>query len=177
MSTIVLVNGIWTHGESNVDALKAPLTDAGHRVVDVALPRRGPFRARFTAARDGRTVANHSNDGDVIVAHSFGCLRAAHAAKFREYAAIICVAPAMSRHYKWPHPRRVFCYHSNTDRALKAGALLILHPFGRAGLTGFTQEQVDNIDCWGLDHGDYFYPPFLANLAGHVSRIAHYLAP
>lgn len=168
---IVGVNGIATHGEGSIDLLLDELAQRGLDVVDVRLPLRHWISARWGGCPDGSLVAQHSRDGDVIVAHSFGCLRAWHAHKVRDYRAIVCIAPAMSKGAVWRYPERVHCFHSKKDLAIRIGARLLFHPFGAAGTEGFTQDGIRNVrfEC---GHSDYFAGELLGEVADRVAAIA-----
>jgi len=167
---VVLVNGINTDGEGSIDLLGVALRRLAVEVVDVLLPRRSVVSARWGANRDARAVAQVSSPGDVVVGHSYGCLRAARAAAAVPYRAIVCVAPAMPRGFSWPSPGLVTCYYSRTDVALKAARLLLLHPFGggSAGLEGFAQVGVHNVPCHGTAHSEYFEGALLRMLVSRV---------
>lgn len=168
---VVGVNGIACHGEHNIDLLLAALELRGLNVADVNLPLRHWFSARWRGCSDGQIVARHSNDGDILVAHSFGCLRAWHAHRVRNYRAVICIAPAMSQHALWDYPERVHCYYSPRDWAIRIGARLLFHPFGAAGTKGFSQFRVTNHRTES-GHSDYFRTPLLELIADHIAGIA-----
>lgn len=168
---IVLVNGINTNGEGNVDLLGEELRRRGLEVVDVALPVRHSVSARWGGCPDGLLVAQAAVDGDVLVAHSFGCVRAHYAHRVRDLKAIVCVAPAMSPHARWRDPARVTCYHSSRDLAVRLGARLLCHPFGPAGVAGFSQPGVTNVRRW-CGHSGYFRGPLLLELADRVADLA-----
>lgn len=168
---IVGVNGIATHGERNIDVLLNVLADRGLDVVDVPLPLRHWFSARWGGAADGLHIAEHARDGDIIVGHSFGCLRAWNAHKARNFKAVVCVAPAMSHTALWRYPERVHCLHSRRDWAVRLGSLLLFHPFGPAGVRGFTQEGVTNIEKH-CGHNGYFEGPLLYELADYIEELA-----
>lgn len=166
---VVGVNGIATHGERSIDLLLAELANRGLDVVDVQLPLRHWVSARWGGCPDGQVVAQASRDGDIIVGHSFGCLRAWNAHRFRDYRAVICIAPAMSKHAQWLYPERVYCFHSKKDLAVRIGAQLLFHPFGAAGVSGFTQEGVTNIET-RASHSGYFQQPLLGEVADLVVK-------
>lgn len=155
MSRIVLANGIWTHGEGNIDLIGGEMSLRGYKVVDVPLRKVGPLRARFAGKDDGQKIACWSQDGDILVAHSFGAVRAWYAHRYREYKAIVVIAAAQSTNAEWRNPNRVWCFHSPEDDVLKLGAALILHPFGKAGIKGYKQPGVHNVEVVS-DHNDYF---------------------
>lgn len=169
---IVGVNGIATHGAGNIDVLLQEMRARGFETRDVRLPRRYALSARWGGCKDGQIVAQHSQDDDIIVAHSFGCLRAWHAHQVRNYRAIVCIAPAMGQRVKWRDPLRVHCWHSLSDWAIRIGKLLILHPIGGAGNRGFSQPGVVNHDAKGAGHSDYFRGPRLKALADSIVQLA-----
>lgn len=169
---IVGVNGIRTHGATSTDLVLAAMRERGFETVDVQLPWRSVFTARFGGKGDGKLVAENSQDGDVLVAHSFGCLRSWHAHKIRNYAAIFCIAPAMSRRTKWRDPNRVHCWFSPDDKAVLAGTFLPFHPFGAAGTKGFKQAGIRHFAAPGSSHGGYFKGPRLSVLAEHIELAA-----
>lgn len=169
---IVGVNGIWTHGEGDIDVVLDEMGSRGFETTDVRLPRRGPFSARWGGCKDGQIVARESEDGDIIVAHSFGCLRAWHAHQVRDYRAIVCIAPAMGRGVKWRYPERVHCWCSPADLAIRVGKWLLLHPFGAAGNKGFKQPSIVIHNVKGTDHGDYFRGDLRTALADSIAQLA-----
>ena len=109
MTRVVGVNGINTHGENNIDLLLRDLELLGIETVDVRLPKRHALSARWGGREDGDLVAAASKEGDILVAHSFGAVRAWYAHKRKEYRAIILIAPAHSKNAEWRNPSRVIC--------------------------------------------------------------------
>ena len=170
---VVGVNGINTHGDGNIDVLLRELKAGGLETVDVLLPRRHVLSARWSGRADGQIVADASRDGDIVVAHSYGCLRAWYAHQVRDYGAIICIAPAMGRRMEWRRPGSVYCWHSHADWAIRLGSVLIWHPFGAAGNVGFDQPGVVNRAAEGARHNDYFRGIRLESLVHTIRRIAH----
>ena len=165
---IVLVHGINTVGTDNIDRTQKKLEALGLEVVDAPTKKRNPFTARWMGKRDAKVVQDCSADGDILVCHSYGNIVGWHAHKHIDYRAIFCIAPAQSKDVKWIHPNRVHCYFSEDDRALKVGSLMLYHPFGRAGLVGYTQPGVNNVPSHGLDHSDYFFGKALTKLVKHI---------
>lgn len=169
---IIGVNGIRTHGSTSTDIVLREAELRGFDVVDVPLPKRGAFSARFGGKKDGEIIADHSSDGDIVVAHSFGCLRAWHAHNLRDYAGIICLAPAMSRKVKWRNPGRVHCWHSRDDLAVRVGTFLFFHPFGGAGTYGFLQAGINHHSAPGAGHGSYFDGRLLRDISNTIMAMA-----
>lgn len=173
---VVGLNGIATNGEHSVDLLLAALAGLGVPTLDVNLPIRHWFSARWGGCPDGSLVARLTNDGDILACHSFGAVRAWHAHQVRDYRAIVCIAPAMSRQVQWRYPERVTCFWSPRDWVVRLGAKLIIHPFGAAGATGFDQAGVRNIET-RAGHSDYFAEPWLSGVVSEIVRIAQGAEP
>jgi predicted alpha/beta hydrolase family esterase len=167
MRRVIGINGIHTYGEGNIDPLLEMLEERGLPVVDVRLPKRNALDARWGGCIDAMEILRVSNDGDVAVAHSFGCVRAWYAQQHRMFSAIICIAPAMDPKAMWRRPEAVTCLYSPKDYAVRLGAMLMFHPFGPAGVKGFTQHRVQNIryDC---GHNGYFEGERLSEVADLV---------
>lgn len=164
--TVVLVNGIRTHGAGNVDRLMPRLESRGHRVIDVALPKRGHLSARWkaNALLDAQIIyqATEGEGGDLhVVAHSYGCWRALLSAERRRFKSLWLFRPALSRNYNLaqiPNAPRVYCFHSKGDMAVRIGSWLPFHPFGRAGTHGMTDPAVMNIQSYGSHAKDFAEP-------------------
>lgn len=167
---IALVNGINTHGEGNVDLLIRPLTDMGHDVRDIQLPKRHFISAAWGASKDAIQVIDETSDGDILVCHSFGALRSWYAHRTRNYRAIICVSPAASKDLLWSEPGRVVCFHSKQDVVILLGAAIPCHPFGLAGRDGFSQPGVNNIEIKG-GHNPFKHLPYLCEIIEFAAGI------
>ena len=173
---VVGVNGINTHGEGNIDVLLAELAKRGHETVDVRLPKRHVLTAYWGAEKDSRLVVDAAAGDAVLVAHSFGCLRAAHAMRTRRYKAVFLIAPAMSKDWVFDHPQRVYCYCSSDDWIVALGSIIPFHPFGKAGTEGF-----DQLHAYGhnyakeSDHDDYFKGALLRALVDHIDHVCRML--
>ncbi|MEM7217726.1 MAG: hypothetical protein AAF515_05135 [Pseudomonadota bacterium] len=163
--TVWGVPGIFSKGIDSTTAflrhLQVPMRERGERVADAELPVRNWFGARWQWREDAESLSELTHDGDSIVAHSFGCLRACEAAKLGvRYRLLFLVAPAMSRRYDFTEildaGTVVVCLHSKSDRAITWGALLPWHPFGRAGRNGFNEPGVIHHRNDSNDHNDYF---------------------
>ena len=169
---IVGVNGINTNGEGNVDVLLHRMAALGYETVDVRLPKRRALSALWGGKSDGELIAAASQDGDILVAHSFGGVRAFFAHRKMEYKHIILIAPAHSRNAQWYNPRRVTCYFSPSDWIIRLGASLPFHPFGNAGSMGYYQDHVTNISCRGAGHNDYFKGELLHEICARIHVLA-----
>ena len=170
---VVGVNGINTNGEKNVDLVLNALAERGIGTVDVRLPKRHTFSAWWGAKKDARAIAAHSEDGDVLVAHSFGCLRAAHAMQIKNYSAVFMIAPAMRKGWQFDSPGRVWCFYSPLDWVVLLGSMIPFHPFGRAGFLGFDQlEPHGHNIIVKSDHDDYFGGELFETVIEKIVRVA-----
>ena len=166
---IIGINGISTHGKNNTDRMLQRLADLGHQTCDVHLPKRWAFTARWKAKDDAKTILEFADPGDVIVAHSFGCLRAAKAMEQVDpgfFRAAFMFRPAMSTHYDFKgrtRDTRTFCFFSPDDLAILVGSLLIAHPFGAAGRKGFKDSYVANVHSYGAHNADFEGPGLRRN--------------
>lgn len=147
---ILGVNGINSHGVESVDLVIMEMANRGYQSADIYLPKRNFISARWGASIDANFVAQMSEPGDVLVAHSFGGLRAAEAMKMIPYSHVFLVNPAMDRDYEFHfNGAKVYCFHSKEDYTILLGSLLFLHPFGAAGRVGFTDERITNVEIRG----------------------------
>lgn len=155
MVPVAGINGINTHGQANVDVVLSHLRSRDIPTIDVSLPMRNWISARWGGRKDAEAIVEQVPAGAVLVAHSFGAVRARLAHWLQEFSAIILIAPADGRSATWRNPSRVWCYHSRSDLAVLAGSVLPFHVFGRAGLDGYKQAGVHNrrVDS---SHSDYF---------------------
>lgn len=153
---IHVVNGIRSHGIQNIDRLKEPLEKLGYEVYDPQLPKRG-FTARFkkSAVTDAKIIANNAHDGDVVIGHSYGGERIAEASLLINFSLIILFRAAIEVDREFGGDCPIVCVHSATDMALRAGRLMIKHPFGEAGLHGMADPRVVNVQSYG-DHNEDF---------------------
>lgn len=159
---IVGVNGIWSHGEENIDLLLYELNKLGYPIIDVFNDNSGPFRARFSAKKDAKEVIRVSQDGDILIAHSYGCLKAAYAMQQIKYAQVYMFRPAMSRKWKAPQGTITTCIYSKNDLAILVGSWLLFHPFGAAGRKGFDDSNILNIQSTGGHSEDFANSPMWA---------------
>ena len=170
---IIGVNGINTHGDSNIDLVLEGLEDLGWDIRDVNLPKRHTISAYWGAEGDSDLIVRDSEPGDILVAHSFGCLRAAYAAQKQDYAAMFLIAPAMSRDYQFSRPKSVYCFCSADDWVVTLGSWIPFHPFGKAGTKGFDQLWAYGQNFFlPSDHNDYFSEPYLGDLVSRIHTFA-----
>jgi hypothetical protein len=158
---IIGVNGILTHGEANVDLMLEALENEGFPTLDLPLPKVGPLRARWQAKQDAKAIMEVAEPDDILLAHSFGCLRSYHALKEGlKVRHVYMFRPAMGRGVEFAPYWPVTCFYSKDDHTVRAGSYLIAHPFGQAGVKGFKSPHVRNVRSTGSHNAD-FYPPLL----------------
>lgn len=192
MSTFLIINGIRTRGEKNVDLMIEPLEELGHQVIDLALPVIGPFTAasRTMQRRNGRLVRDqvvkHISRGEPIhaIAHSNGVATLYRAMQFPgvRFDCAFAFNGALREDYTWAYHglKRGYNVHNPYDKALKWGKrarwLAPNHIFGVFGRTGYTQEPEDerweNVPNPFLD-GDHNHNPFWTDV--QVDRWALYM--
>ena len=152
------VNGIHSTGRESTDKLGTQLSLRGYDINDINQPKRSSWGARWKSDRDARDIIEQSEDGDCIIAHSYGCLKTSIAMRGVNFKAVFLFRPAMSRWHKFPmyQDTKVFCIYSPQDIAIWAGALgLFHHPFGLAGARGFRSPYVKNIKSHGSHAHDF----------------------
>lgn len=175
---ILGVNGIQTWSWSNDSFTDKILNQLKLRyeVKDVRFPRMWAIFAYFNSPieRRAQAIIDASEDGDHVVAHSFGCLATLKAMeKGRKFGKVFFFAPACEVRIKIPKTgcEALYVIHSKTDRALMLGEkflpegrwFLPNHPFGRLGLDGYRgrDKRVVNVNADGMDHCQYVEPEHL----------------
>lgn len=138
-------------GERTTDRMLAALRGLGHRTVDfnydpVFFFQTRSWRRQIGLARQLREIVE---TGDVVVAHSMGCLIAFRAMEIgAEFSDLFFFRPAMNRNFTFPRygMQRTLVVHCPEDEALRAGALLQCHPFGRMGILGYNGPRDERIE-------------------------------
>lgn len=103
--------------------------------------------------------------GDVVVAHSNGCLITHQLAREgAQLGAVVCIQPALRRDCTWPESLPVLCVYNDKDWVVQLGRIWgrlssALTPFkphgwGAAGRYGFTAGQ-RNVENWNTNHGQF----------------------
>jgi hypothetical protein len=158
---IIGVNGIQSTGFGTTDLALAEMRYRGFEILDLNQPIRSAWGARFKAHRDALDIVEVADDGDVVICHSYGCLKTAIAARTINFKAIFMFRPAMSRWHRFSKVDRVtklHCIYSPQDYTILVGALALYHPFGLAGLKGFRSKWVDNRISHGPHSHDFKTP-------------------
>lgn len=154
---IITVPGIRSVGKNSTDRMGQALRDMGYEVHDLEQPVRSAWGARWKANRDAKDIIDIANDGDVVIAHSYGCLKTSIAMRGPKLLAVFLFRPAMSRWHKFPQYQdtKTFCIYSKQDYTILAGSMALYHPFGLAGFSGFRSAFVTNLKSHG-GHSDDF---------------------
>ena len=154
MAKILGVNGILTDGSNSTDLMLRDLSDrCGYSTDDVPLPRVGffpnPFasRSRRLQREHARILMKHYVPGDAVVAHSRGALVVLRAMEMgAKFSFVFLFAPAMNADFIIPAwgCKRMWVIFNPDDRAVKSGALLWFHDFGKAGLCGLNSAEFED---------------------------------
>lgn len=169
------INGINTKGRNNTDVVLRELESRGYETLDVDLPVRHTISAFWGARGDAESyLVPVLRKDDILVAHSFGCLRAAHALRLNGYIkAAFLIAPAMSHRWEFPDPKKVYAFCSTDDWVVSLGSKIPGHPFGYAGTAGFNQlAPIGHNYHWQSDHDDYFSDPLLSKLTNKIIALS-----
>jgi len=158
---ILGVNGIKSTGKNSTDVLGTELQALGHEFIDVNQPVRGAWGARWHAEMDARAIIELAQDGDVVIAHSYGCLKTSIAMRGINFHSVFLFRPAMSRKHRFYRlfntGTKVYCIYSRQDYTVIGGSLLAFHPFGIAGARGFKDPFVHNLKSEGAHSDDFHY--------------------
>jgi hypothetical protein len=156
---IIGVPGIHSEGVGNTDLLGNMLaTRHGYNFMDLDLPIRGAWGARWKAEKDAKEIIAVANDGDAVIAHSYGCLKACIAMREVRFHSVFLFRPAMSRRYRFHrliNGTKVYCIYSPGDIAIWLGSILLFHPFGLAGAKGFKDRSVINVPSHSRHNHDF----------------------
>ena len=166
---ILTINGIRTDGSASTDKLGGELSRLGFDVVDVNYPRVNIFtaRSRKRQYKNAKHLVNKSHKGDILIAHSYGCLLALRAMELgAQFSHVFFFAPAMNRDFIFPYlgMKNLTVIHNHTDQAIKMGNWLWFHDFGKMGSLGYNgapDPRIANIlDSKGREgkrnHSHYF---------------------
>jgi hypothetical protein len=116
--------------------------------------------------RRAKKIKEANKEGDILVAHSFGCLASTEAMKQgAKFDKVFFFGAACECDIEFPEGafNKLYNIHSDEDWALKIGIKLPLHKFGGLGLKGYkgTDPRVENVSVKGLGHNDYVTPRYL----------------
>jgi len=147
---ILTINGIRTDGSTNTDKLCSKLKHIGYDTVDVNFPKVNIFtaRSRKRQLKNAQILVDNHKKGDVLIAHSYGCLLALRAMELgAEFSKVIFFAPAMNVDFTFPYHgmKELIVIHNPTDEAIRAGNWLWFHDFGKMGQVGYRGARDDRI--------------------------------
>lgn len=163
---ILGVNGIhnWSWSkDSFTDRLLAALSH-DHDVVDVHYPRMLAVLvwSDYATNRRVRKILERNQPGDILIAHSFGCLASVKAMKEgARFKKVFFFGAACECDIEIPDAfDELYNIHSHADRTLKLGDLLPYHDFGLMGYNGYqgNNPKVINICADGMTHNSYVDP-------------------
>jgi hypothetical protein len=177
---ILLLHGICTDGESNVDLLGDVLAGRGYDVKDIALKPTSWYNGRSLRLRNEnlRRIRQEAWEGDHIIAHSNGCRLAYNCLQGGDtFGHMFWFAPALNRNV----PLRKCGYQSLTvwhnpfDNAIWWARLLPDHIWGAMGRTGYMgpSSRVENVEVrkrTGYRHSHYFFEPHITQAADFIDR-------
>lgn len=151
-------------GSNSVDKLAPWFAMGGCEIVEHDYGWVGLLRLRRRNARTIQGAYPAIGQGDVLIAHSNGCLICWELVEAgAPVSAVICVQPALRRDTTWRDDVRVLCLYNPRDRIVSMGRMWsrfmsVANPFrdrhgwGAAGRHGFTADQA-NVDNWNTATG------------------------
>lgn len=166
---ILGVNGIHNWSWSK-DSFTDNLLDAlswRHEVVDVEYARMLAILVYLESAitRRAKKIVEKNKFGDILIAHSFGCLASIYAMEAgARFDKIFFFGAACDENIELPEGfGKLYNIHSDSDKALSLGMKLPKHQFGGMGRIGYqgADKRVINVPVHGLDHNDYVSPRHL----------------
>lgn len=143
---ILGVSGIHSHGFDGTDKVLIDLEKIGYQTTDYDHPKRNTLTVWPPKTRrdDAKGLLSVMDRGDSVVAHSYGCLIVLEAMRLgAEFNQVFFFgAAATSDKPPWfpllPRScKRMFVVYNPEDKALKWGAMIPFHPFGKLGYKGY----------------------------------------
>lgn len=164
---IRLIHGfnVLDRGKTTTDQLTPHLKSEGLSVFEHDYGWVGLIGLRWRNDRVVRGILPMIEPGDVLIAHSNGCLIAWELAKAgAPLSAVICIQPALRRDTLWPASLPVLCLFNRSDWTVELGRvwgrfvsvvnpLRNRHGWGAAGRHGFTSGQ-SLVENWNTELGD-----------------------
>jgi len=165
MARILVVSGIynasWTKS-SFADIYARRLQAMGHDAVIVRYPMMTAFLGYFewSKKRRAKKILEMANDGDIIVAHSFGCLCTLYAMRMGgKFSKVFFFGAAINKQELFPQDKFDILYnvHSDDDNVLMVSKLLPWHDFGGMGRKGYqlNDKRIVNVKASGYHHNSY----------------------
>lgn len=143
MKRILGINGIRTDGKSSTDKLLNKLRNHDYETIDVNYPKVNIFmaRSRKRQFKNAKILLEQSLPGDILIAHSYGCLLALRAMELgAEFSHVFLFAPAMNIDFTFPYlgMEKMTVIFNDRDQAIKWGEILrFRHDFGAMGRVGY----------------------------------------
>lgn len=178
---VICINGIRTDGSSSTKLFAAKLREMGIEAIEVDYPEVGIFgaRSRKRQRKNAQYLLDVMEDGDILVAHSYGCLVGFRSMEMgAKYSKVFLYAPAMNRDFTFPfegaeHSKgSITIIHNPSDKAIKMGTWLrFRHDFGAMGSLGYNGSDdyriINRLDNTGVEdkrnHSHYFNEKNLDN--------------
>lgn len=175
---VICINGIRTDGSTSTKRFASRLREHGYNAIEIDYPEVSVFgaRSRSRQKRNAQYLLDVVEDGDILVAHSYGCLVSLRSMEMgARYSHVFFYAPAMNRDFTFPHHgmEKLYVIHNPTDKAIKMGTWLrFRHDFGAMGSEGYgplpEDDRIMNLpDDTGEDnkrnHSHYFNKDNLDN--------------
>jgi hypothetical protein len=169
---IIGVNGLHTWGEANTDLLLAELANRGHQVLDFNYPQVWFWRAgcRREQQRIARLLVDQAEPGDIVVAHSYGCLVALRAMELgARFSMVFFFSAAMNQDFTFPYhgTRKLVNTYNPADKALWLAKLIRWWDLGRMGSYGYAGPPDES---GTLNHSHYFRSPYREQFADMVNH-------
>jgi hypothetical protein len=151
-------------GTGSIDRLAPFFTKNGIQVIDHDYGWVGLFGLRRRNQETVKRILPTIRPGDVLLAHSNGCLIAWQLVEAgAPLAAVICIQPALRRDTRWRSHVQVLCLKNDEDWIVSLGRMWgrfasvanpwrNRHGWGSAGRHGFTSGQ-PNVSNWDTNTG------------------------
>jgi hypothetical protein len=144
-------------GRRTIDRLQSLLEERGWEVEDYDYGWTGLLGVRFGNASRSRTLAERTVPGDIAFGHSNGCA-IIHAAAWAgaPFGRVVYINPALDRDAPLaPIPRRLYVWHSPSDRAVRLSKLFYRHEWGDMGAKGYCGPFDRRIRNYNMEHGSF----------------------
>lgn len=187
---VILLHGfnVCDEGQRSVGRLAPYFTQAGFVVKRPRYGWLGLLGVRLMNRRFARLIADMSEPGDIVVAHSNGCAIAFQAATefHAEFAQLVFINPALDADCEFPPQiSHVHIWHSPGDSPVAWSKLLPWHAWGDMGAVGYRGRPTPRVHCYdkqndfpvsSRSHSDIFEPENLSYFAPIVlSQVLKYI--
>lgn len=146
---IHLIHGIHPSQKGGTVAKLVPyLMQRGYKIMVHEYGLALAITARFLNGRRAKKIGKSVKYGDIIVGHSNGCAIAHLIQQERFVSGIIMINPALEEDAEFNKVNWVHVYHNKGDNAVHWSELLVAHPWGEMGRTGYIgfDSRVVNFD-------------------------------